>query len=160
VPSLRNFYRLVFSQSRPPSPACCGQRALERCCTKTGQRCRRGAGDALARRIVAHVSQKMVTIIRNNMFSNFCDKCNFLRKPCPTTKANMRKGISGEGHGNLEADLAVLTPAFGSCSCYRYCPSCMIFISVSSSGPRCPPRALRTNSSDVCRRERVVGFMW
>ena len=28
------------------------------------------------------------------------------------------KGISGEVHGNLEADLAVLTPAFSSCSFY------------------------------------------
>ena len=29
-----------------------------------------------------------------------------------------RKGISGEVHGNLEADLAVLTPVFSSCSFY------------------------------------------
>ena len=116
---------------------------------------RRGAGDALARRIVAHVRTREPENGHNNSkccvfeFLRQFLKCNcnyFLRKPVRRQRRTCRKGISGEGHGNLEADLAVLTPACGSCSFYRHCPADMKFISVSSSGPRCPPRALRTNS--------------
>ena len=109
--------------SRPPSPASSGQRALERCCTKTGQRRRRGAGDALARRIVAHVFSREPENGHRNSISvffeiyvfEFLQLVSVRRKKLTRT---CRKGISGEVHGNLEADLAVLTPACGSCSFY------------------------------------------
>ena len=119
MPSLSSFHRARFLQSSPPSPACCGQRALERCCTKTGQRRRRGAGDALARRIVAHVSTREPQNGHNNSKKYVFE---FLRQflqlsPKPVRRRRTcRKGISGEVHGNLEADLAVLTPACGSCT--------------------------------------------
>ena len=107
------------------------------------------------------------------MFSNFCGNFVCLSpEACPTktrqgvNHTTCRNGISGEVHGNLEADLAVSTPACSSCSFTAgHCLADMKFISVSSSGPRCPylahPGLWQDNTpSDMCRRERVVGFLW